>query len=67
MRRTTPGGVNQYVAWSPTALMAEDFFTDPTCREHYKRNALNLLSRTNSINGRRYRDDPTIFAWVRAA
>lgn len=62
---TTPGGVNAYVAWSPTATCSEDFFSDPTCIEHYKRNALNLISRTNSISGRRYRDDPTIFAWVR--
>ena len=64
---TTPGGVNAYTAWSPTATCSEDFFSDPTCIELYKRNALNLISRTNSINGRRYRDDPTIFAWVRAA
>ena len=88
--RTVPGGVTQYVAWSPTAIVAgatpgcqasarkcfradaaccrvalEDFFVDPACRESYKRNALNILSRVNSLNGRRYRDDPTIMSWVR--
>jgi hypothetical protein len=62
--RTLPGGVNQYVEWSPTASIAEHFFSDDTCREHYKRNALNLISRVNTFNGRRYRDDPTIFSWV---
>lgn len=65
--RTLPGGVNQYVEWSPTASIAEHFFSDDTCREHYKRNALNLISRINTFNGRRYRDDPTIFSWVRNA
>lgn len=65
--RTTPGGVNKYVEWSSGASIPEHFFTDEECREHFKRNALNLISRTNSFNGRRYRDDPTIFSWVRGA
>ena len=64
--RTLPGGVTQYVEWSPGASIPEHFFADETCREHYKRNALNLISRINTFNGRRYRDDPTIFSWVRS-
>jgi len=56
--------VNQYVDWCSTAS-AETFFTDEGCREIFKRNALNVLSRTNAFNGLRYRDDPTIFSWVR--
>jgi hypothetical protein len=63
--RTAPGGVSTYVSWSATAHSQEEFFSDRTCREHYKRNALNLISRTNSFNGLKYRDDPTIFSWVR--
>jgi mannan endo-1,4-beta-mannosidase len=63
-RRTNPGGVRQYVDWA-RVLSAEDCFSDRGCRDMFKRNALNMISRTNTINGRRYRDDPTIFGWVR--
>jgi mannan endo-1,4-beta-mannosidase len=64
LRRTNPGGVRQYADWSH-AFSAEDCFGNRECRDMFKRNALNMISRTNTINGRRYRDDPTIFGWVR--
>ena len=57
--------MNQYVQWSSDASIPEHFFSDATCRELYKRNALNMILRTNTFNGRRYRDDPTILSWVR--
>jgi len=39
------------------------FFSDPGSRDIYRRWAGILLSRTNSLNGRRYGEDPTILAW----
>ena len=57
--------MNQYVQWSSDASTSEHFFSDATCREHYKRNMINVVSRINTFNGRRYRDDPTILSWVR--
>ncbi len=45
--RTTTG-VEQYVRWSRTALNNEAFYTDRTCIEHYKRNALSIIMRRNT-------------------
>lgn len=39
------------------------FFTDPDARRFYKDHVSFLLGRTNSINGRKYSEDPTILAW----
>jgi len=39
------------------------FYTDPDARRFYKDHVSFLLGRTNSINGRRYSEDPTILAW----
>lgn len=41
----------------------EQFFTEPACKQLYKDSAAAIIGRVNSINGRRYRDDPTIMAW----
>lgn len=38
-------------------------FTSPECAENYKAFVRNILLRKNTINGRIYRDDPTIMAW----
>ncbi|GAA5848532.1 hypothetical protein JCM8547_004542 [Rhodosporidiobolus lusitaniae] len=40
-----------------------DWWTDHTMIESFKLIIDFLLNRTNSINGRRYGDDPTILAW----
>lgn len=40
-----------------------DFFTNPAVKQLYKNNAKALTSRVNTINGRTYSQDPTIFAW----
>lgn len=39
------------------------FFTDPDARRIYKENVKYTVLRRNSINGRTYKDDPTIFSW----
>lgn len=60
---TVPGGVQQYVRWSRTAFNSEAFFADRNCIEAYKRNALSLIMRRNTVTGVLYRDDPTIAGW----
>eukprot|EP00899_Mesostigma_viride_P023894 jgi/Mesvir1/468/Mv11343-RA.1 len=63
------GGVRQYLKWankSSTAYPAsshEDFYTNPICREMYKRHVATVVDRVNVFNGRKYKDDPAIFAW----
>ena len=39
------------------------FFTDKDSRRIYKENVKFTLTRKNSVNGRLYKDDPTIMAW----
>lgn len=57
------GGMNQYVAWSPSASSHDDFYTDPGCKAIYKQYIADVLTRVNTINGKAYRDDPAIMAW----
>lgn len=57
------GGMNQYVAWSPTAQQHDDFYTDQNCKAWYKNFVRAVLNRVNTFSGVRYRNDPTIFAW----
>ncbi|CAL8463534.1 g3068 [Coccomyxa elongata] len=58
------GGVDQYVAWTgdPTKTH-KDFYTDPTIMGWYKDYVKTIITRVNTINGRTYGSDPTIFAW----
>ena len=39
------------------------FFTDPDSKRIYKENVKYTVLRKNSVNGRIYKDDPTIFSW----
>ena len=39
------------------------FFTDADAKRIYKENVKYTLLRKNSVNGRTYKDDPTIFSW----
>lgn len=57
------GGMNQYVDWSSTASHHDDFYTDANCRQWYKDHVWTVVNRINTINGRTYRDDSTIFSW----
>jgi hypothetical protein len=58
------GGVAQYLDWSGATRNANknDFFTDRACKRMYEANARVLIERVNVFTGRRYRDDPAIFA-----
>jgi len=47
------GGVDEFVAWSPTAAVHQHFFTDPACRAMYRATAAAVIGRVNTVNGRR--------------
>lgn len=49
----TTGGVDQFVAWSPTASVHQHFFTDAGCRAMYRASVAAVINRINSISGRR--------------
>lgn len=55
-------GVDQYTGWAGAAAHV-DFFTSPAVKQLYKDNVKALTGRVNTINGRKYSEDPTIFAW----
>lgn len=72
------GGFQQYLIWNglisdewlskkPTWDELRDltakFYSCRPCRTAYLRQVEFVLARRNSVNGRRYVDDPTIFAW----
>ena len=72
------GGFQQYLIWNgiisrewltrkPTWDELRDltakFYSCEPCKAAYMKQVSYVLSRRNSINGRRYIDDPTIFAW----
>ena len=40
-----------------------DFFTSPVTQGMYKDFVAAILNRRNTINGRLYRDDPTVMSW----
>lgn len=56
------GGMDQYLAWFGKTKHHE-FYTDPRVKSAYKDWVTALVQRRNTVNGRVYRDDPTIFAW----
>ncbi|WIA41585.1 hypothetical protein OEZ86_008948 [Tetradesmus obliquus] len=62
------GGMPQYVKWSqclPDDATADgkDFFSDAKAQQLYLDFVTMLVSRTNSISGVAYRDDPAIHSW----
>lgn len=60
------GGIPTYLTWAglpTTGLPAEAFYSDEKTRFYFMKHLLKLVTRTNSLTGRAYRDDPTIFAW----
>jgi mannan endo-1,4-beta-mannosidase len=56
---TPIGGIPQYLRWAG-ATDQVDFYTDPQIKDWFKDFMDTIVSRVNSINGRIYRDDPTI-------
>ena len=55
--------MDRYVNWSSTALAKNDFYTDWKCRQMYKAHLKVFTHRINTVNGRMYKEDPTIFFW----
>jgi hypothetical protein len=58
----TTGGVDEYVGWA-NGSGHESFFSDPNSMQLYQNYVQTVINRVNTINGRKYGDDPTIFAW----
>jgi mannan endo-1,4-beta-mannosidase len=56
------GGIDQYLMWYGRDKHHE-FFTAPELRQAYRDWVEHVITRTNTVNGRAYRDDPTVFAW----
>ena len=56
------GGIDQYLTWYGRSKHHE-FFTAPELRQAYRDWVQHVVTRTNSVNGRSYREDPTIFGW----
>ncbi|EIE27597.1 glycoside hydrolase [Coccomyxa subellipsoidea C-169] len=62
------GGVDEYVKWTGDSTKThKDFYTDPVIMgwrvPEYKDYVKTVINRVNTINGRSYGNDPTIFAW----
>jgi mannan endo-1,4-beta-mannosidase len=67
------GGIAQWLAWRGQPVAAGDrdhperyaarFFADAQLRDAYRLRVRQLATRTNTVTGLRYGDDPTILAW----
>ncbi|MFB3896801.1 MAG: hypothetical protein ACE14V_10935 [bacterium] len=63
------GGMPMYLYWAGvqkeplTYDYRDEFYRNPKCIQWYKNFITRIITRTNSINGKRYIDDPTIFSW----
>ncbi|KAL6770837.1 hypothetical protein ACKKBF_B32890 [Auxenochlorella protothecoides x Auxenochlorella symbiontica] len=58
------GGQRFYVdSVKGTGAPQELFYTDPEIRKYFKDYITKLATRTNTVTGQRYVDDPTILAW----
>jgi len=55
------GGVSEYAAFR--GKPREAFFTDAEVMGDFRKTLEKVILRTNSVNGRAYRNDPTIYAW----
>jgi mannan endo-1,4-beta-mannosidase len=56
------GGAGQYLQWCGGGS-ERAFYESPACRALYKNYLTYVLNRVNTYNGRRYKDDPTVFGW----
>jgi len=59
------GGMRRYSLWrfGPQGIDHDAFYNDPTIRMWFQEYVSRIVNRVNYLNGRRYRDDPTILAW----
>ncbi|MDB2272608.1 cellulase family glycosylhydrolase [Halorubrum ezzemoulense] len=58
-----PSGIQQYVDWSDTAEAHDEFYTDERAQSLYRDFIKQVVTRTNTITGQEYRNDPTILMW----
>jgi mannan endo-1,4-beta-mannosidase len=56
------GGIDSFVKMGG-ASKHQDFFSNSNVKALYKQHITFIANRVNSINGRKYADDPTIMAW----
>jgi mannan endo-1,4-beta-mannosidase len=56
------GGMDQYLRWF-NRTKHHEFYTAPEVKQAYKDWIQHLALRKNTLSGRVYRDDPTIFSW----
>jgi len=70
------GGVTQYLRWAGVREAADDkqpfginverameFYTNETTRRLFREHVERIVSRRNTVTGRLYKDDPTIFSY----
>lgn len=72
------GGFQQYLIWNKVISdewltkkpdwdtlrdLVAQFYTCRPCKLAYARQVARIIRRTNSVNGKNYRDDPTIMSW----
>lgn len=72
------GGFQQYLIWNGVISkdwltqkpdwdtlrdLVAKFYSCPMCKFAYATQAARLIRRVNSVNGKAYRDDPTIMSW----
>lgn len=55
------GGVKVIAGWA--GVSKNDFWTDETAKKFYKQSIDKIVNRKNTINGKLYKNDPTIFAY----
>ena len=56
------GGMDRYVEWFHAASR-DAFYTDPAIRGAYQSYVEQVLTRTNTVTGLPYKDEPSILAW----
>jgi mannan endo-1,4-beta-mannosidase len=70
------GGVTQYLTWAGVADAADDsqpfgihlekahaFYTNERARAMFREHVRRVVLRKNTVTGRVYKDDPTVFGW----
>jgi len=55
------GGVKVYATWA--GVSKNDFWTNEECKRLYKQTVDAYVLRKNTVNGKLYKNDPTIFAY----
>lgn len=55
------GGIPVYAKWA--GVSKNQFYTDEKAKEYFKQTIDAFVKRKNTVNGKLYKDDPTIFAY----